>query len=232
MNALASARLATAKPTARVALCGLDAAAEAILIDIFRQLGIEAAPVVDAAQKLQREKYEGIVVRLGEGTESLLDAVRRSASNHRIVVFAVANHTREALAYSRFGINAILLSPIDRSSAFKTLRATRTLLIHELRRYVRLPVVTAVELRWEGRIVAAPTIEVSAGGMCVDTEFPFNRSQRLMVRFALPGTTEMNIPAEVCWAKPADREVGLRFEQNDPQRALVRRWIDDYLEKD
>ena len=161
------------KAVATVALIGLDAAASAILKDCFKQFGIETVNVGDdAIQRLKREKFEACVLRLNEpGTEAILEAARTSASNLRIVVYGICKNSQEALRFSRYGINALLTDPVERQSALRSVRATHLLVINELRRYVRIPIVTEVVLTMQGRKHAATSMEVSAGGMSLKTQF-------------------------------------------------------------
>jgi hypothetical protein len=60
-------------------------------------------------------------------------------------------------------------TPVDRQAALKVVRATHLLVVHELRRYVRLPIVTEVELKIGKDRVRATSQEISAGGMSMQT---------------------------------------------------------------
>jgi len=59
--------------------------------------------------------------------------------------------TRKNICATRnTGINAIFNEPLERPAALKLVRATRMLVLHEFRRYVRIPVMTEVSVvgRW------------------------------------------------------------------------------------
>ena len=58
---------------------------------------------------------------------------------------ALGGSAQEAMRYSKYGINAMFQEPVERSAALKLVRATNTLVLHEFRRYVRIPVITEVD---------------------------------------------------------------------------------------
>jgi DNA-binding response OmpR family regulator len=213
-----------------VALIALDQAASTILRDCFRQFGIATVAVGDdAVQRLKREKFEACVLRLSEpGTEAILEAARTSASNRRIVVYGICGSAQEALRFSRFGINALLADPVDRQSALRAVRATQLLVINELRRYVRIPIVTEVMLSVQGRQHAATSQEISAGGMSLKTRFRAAPPTAVEVEFTLPDSQHLAVGSNVCWQRDPDM-LGIRFDAGDKRRLAVKKWIDDYL---
>ena len=59
--------------------------ARTILAECFRKFGIETLTVEDRfAQRMETEKVDGCVIRLGEQAESIMQAARNSAANNRI----------------------------------------------------------------------------------------------------------------------------------------------------
>jgi c-di-GMP-binding flagellar brake protein YcgR len=112
----------------------------------------------------------------------------------------------------------------------KVARATHLLVLHELRRYVRIPVVVEASIQSGNENLFAMTIEVSAGGMSVRCESPISSSELVRVEFALPSQPKLAIRASVCWSRESEKLYGMRFDAGDPARAQVRNWIDRYLE--
>ena len=218
------------RAVATVALIALDDAARAILRDGFKQFGIETTAVGDdAIQRLKREKFEACVLHLNHpGAEAILEAARTSASNRRIVVYGICANAQEALRFSRFGINALLADPVERQSVLRSVRATHLLVINELRRYVRIPIVTEVTLTVQGRPYAATSQEISAGGMSLKTPFRAAPPTGLEVEFTLPDSQHLAVGANVCWLRDPDM-LGVRFDVGDKRRLAVKKWIDDYL---
>jgi hypothetical protein len=221
------------KITARTASVHIDAACNAFLGDCFRQFGISIVPLEgDPAAVLQRQKFEACVLRLYDpDADRILKAARGSPSNRRMVLYGIARSTAEALRYSNYGINAVLDEPLDRQSVLKIVRATHLLVIHELRRYVRIPVVSQAEIETESRGSAkVTTVEVSSGGMSVRSATPLSKSDPVRLLLSLPGLEKLSVRAFICWYRESDKVYGLRFDSNDDRRLKVRAWIDQYLE--
>jgi hypothetical protein len=163
--------------------------------------------------------------------DRILKAARNSPSNRRLVIYGIARNTQEALRYSSYGINAVLDEPLDRQSVLKVVRATHLLVIHELRRYVRIPVASQVEIDTGNRTPFAVTaVEVSSGGMSVRSSSPLPKTEVVRLNLALPGLEKLSVRAFVCWYRDSDKIYGLRFDPTDERRLRVRGWIDQYLE--
>lgn len=231
----ASPRLAEtgSKPVPKAALLHLDDETNRIMRDIFKQFGVTAVPIAnDGAARMQKEKFEAIVVRLGPGAEELLSAARNSPSNRRVVTYAICAAAAETIGLSKYGINAVLNYPLERQAALKVVRSTHLLVIHELRRYVRIPIVLPISILYNNRRTEAASIEISAGGMCLKSDLApvVKEAQGVDVSFELPGGTKVSVAAAVCWRRDKEGQFGIRFDMADERRLHVRRWIDDYLE--
>lgn len=233
-NALGSA-LAPIPPkkkvAARIAMIDLKDGPRSILTECFRQFGIEAVIMSgNAAERLRKEKFEACAVHLGPGAEAVMAAARTSASNSRMVIYGLGGSAQEAMRYSKYGINAIFQEPIERSAAFKLVRATNTLVLHEFRRYVRIPVVTEVQLAIsEAKKFNATTLEVSSGGMSIKSPEDIGAGQAVEVSFALLTLPRIWVRANVSWRKPK-HSFGVRFDPKDERRRKLKEWIDAYLE--
>src|SRR3954464_2027060 len=179
------------KITARIASIHIDPACNTFLNDCFRQFGITVVPADgDPIFQLNRQKFEACVLRLYDPeADMILKAARNSPSNRRLVIYGIARNTQEALRYSSYGINAVLDEPLDRQSVLKIVRATHLLVVHELRRYVRIPVISQAEVDAGSTVtLRVTTVEVSSGGLSVHSTVPLPKSSdpvRLML--ALPG---------------------------------------------
>ena len=221
------------KITARTASVHIDPACNAFLSDCFRQFGISIVPLEgDPVAVFHRQKFEACVIRLYDpDADRILKSARNSPSNRRMVLYGIARNTQEALRYSAYGINAVLDEPLDRQSVLKIVRATHLLVIHELRRYVRIPVVSQAEIELNSRGSAqVTTVEVSSGGMSVRSATPLPKSDPVRLLLSLPGLEKMSVRAFICWYRESDKVYGLRFDSSDERRLKVRAWIDQYLE--
>jgi Tfp pilus assembly protein PilZ len=217
------------KAAARTALVGLNEPARALLSEGFRQFGIETVVVTaNAAERLKKEKFEACVMSLAEGAEAVMEAARSSPSNSRCIIYGIGGNAQEAMRYSKYGINAMFSEPLERPAALKLIRATRMLVLHEFRRYVRIPVMTEVSLVGDGRRVAASSIEISSGGMSIKSAEDFSIGTKVEISFALMTLPRVNLKGNVSWRKP--KSLGVRFDAADAHRQKVKIWIDSYLE--
>jgi Tfp pilus assembly protein PilZ len=208
---------------------GLSEPARALLSEGFRQFGIETVVVTaNAAERLTKEKFEACVLALGDGADTVMEAARSSPSNSRCVIYGVGGNAQEAMRYSKYGINAMFNEPLERPAALKLIRATRMLVLHEFRRYVRIPVLTEVSIVGDGRRISATSIEMSTGGMSVKSSEDFSIGANVEVSFSLMTLPRVNLKGVVSWCKP--KSLGVRFDSADDRRQKVKIWIDSYLE--
>jgi hypothetical protein len=231
MSTLSTAAL-SGKIVARTASVHIDHACNTFLHDCFKPFGIQVVAVTgDPAIYLQRQKFEACLLRLyDQDAEAILTAARNSNSNRHMVIYGVARNAKEALRYANYGINAVFDEPLERSSILKMVRATRPLVMNELRRYARVPVVSeALVESHTGRAVAA-TVEVSSGGLSVRSRTPLASREPVLITLSLPGMAPLSLRAFICWARANDRVYGLRFDRGDERRRKIRGWIDQFLE--
>jgi len=220
------------KPAARAIMFALDAPTAALLRDCFRQFGVEAIPEDDrSGARLQREKFEACVVSLEDPMAAqLMQTARTSPSNHRILIYGLASSTMQALSYSKYGVNAIIDMPVSRASALKVVRGSHLLVLNELRRYARVPIVTQVRVETEQRNFEAPTVEISAGGMSLRTDRTPPLNSSVTVTFTLPDVSEAKVRGVIAWLNAGDQRIGVRFDPTDQRRAAVKQWVDKYLD--
>ena len=221
------------KIAARVLLAGVDEPSSAVLRECFKQFGIQTVTSNGNTEKrLQKDKFEACVVPLGRpDAESVLTAARNSPSNSRIVIYGISRDNQEAMRFSKLGINTVIAQPVDRQSALKVVRSTYLLVVHELRRYVRLPMVTAVKVEYAEGSFRANSVEISAGGMSMKTDVRIEKEQPVEVAFSLPPNGKVIVSrATVCWKREEADMIGIRFDPTDERRLEVKRWIDAYLE--
>ena len=217
------------KAAARTALVGLNEPSRALLAECFRQFNIETVVMSsDAAERLRKEKFEACVLSLGNGADAVMESARSSPSNSRCIIYGVGGNAQEYMRYSKYGINAIFNEPLERPAALKLVRATRMLVLHEFRRYVRIPVMTEVSVVGDGRRLSASSIEMSTGGMSLKSAEDFSIGANVEVSFSLMTLPRVSVRGVVSWRKP--KSFGVRFDVADERRQKVKIWIDSYLE--
>ena len=220
----------TRKAAARTALVDLKDSARTLLAECFRQFGIETVVMsANAAERMRQEKFEACVLNLGDGAETVMQAARTSPSNSRCVLYGLGGNAQEAMRYSKYGINAMFHAPLERPAALKLVRATHMLVLHEFRRYVRVPLMTEVSIVCaDGRRFSCNSLEMSSGGMSLKSVEDLSTGTNVEVSFSLLTLPRVWVRGVVTWEKP--KSFGVRFDATDDRRQRVKEWIDSYLE--
>lgn len=211
-------------------LIHLQEAEAELLGGVFRQFSIETeATSGDVAKIVNKRKFEACVLRLDDAAESTLQTLRESARNRNVPILGICATAPQAMRFSKYGINALLRDPVDRQDAMRGVRSAHLLIIHELRRYIRVPIVLefTLDLMGGGKF-SGVTRDVSYGGMSVITPTRVSVDHAGEVSFTLPNDTRIKVGATVLWRHEPEL-VGLRFEGGDDRRLQIRPWIDDYL---
>jgi hypothetical protein len=218
------------KGTARAALVDLKESSRALLTECFRQFGIESVLVSSGAvERLRLEKFEACVLHLKPGADAMMEAARTSPSNSRIVLYGLGGSAHEAMRYSKYGINAMFHEPLERPAALKLVRATHMLVLHEFRRYARVPIMTEVTVvSPDGHRLSASSIDISSGGMSLKSSEDMPSGTQVEISFSLLTLSRVTIRAVVTWRKT--KSFGIRFDPADDRRQKIKHWIDAYLE--
>ena len=219
------------KTAARVALFDLPEPSGQLVTECFRQFGIETTSIARAqSDRLRREKFEACVLSLKEDSGSIIEMARASASNSRMIIYGLGGTAQDAMRYSKLCINAIFHEPLERSAAIKLVRSTQNLVLHEFRRYVRIPVMTEVGLVMsDGSRFTATSQEISSGGMSLKGNHVPEQGCQVEVSFSLLTLPRVWVRGEVSWKKP-NKTFGVRFDSTDDRRQRVKEWIVSHLD--
>jgi hypothetical protein len=220
----------TKKAAARVALVDLKESSRYLLTECFRQFGIETVITsAGSAERLRQEKFEACVLNLGPGAEKVMEAARTSPSNSRLVLYGLGGSAQEAMRYSKYGINAMFQEPLERPAALKLVRATHMLVLHEFRRYARIPIMTEVTVvSNDGHRLSASSLEISSGGMSLKSAEDMPSGANVEISFSLLTLPRVCCRGVVSWRKA--KSFGVHFDAADDRRHKVKEWIDAYLE--
>jgi hypothetical protein len=219
------------KTAARVALFDLHETSAQLITECFRQFGIETVSIArEKADRLQREKFEACVLSLGDTAGSIIELARASASNSRLIIYGLGGTAQDAMRYSKLCLNAVFHEPLERSAAMKLVRSTRMLVLHEFRRYVRIPVMTEVGIVMaDGGRMTATSQEISSGGMSLKGHHVPEQGSLVEVSFSLLTLPRVWVRGNVTWKKP-NKSFGIRFDATDERRQRLKEWIVAYLE--
>ncbi len=218
------------KKIARAALVDLNESSRYLLTECFRQFGIDTVVTSEgSAERLRQEKFEACVLHLKPGAEKVMEAARTSPSNSRIVIYGLGGSAKAAMKFSQYGINAMFQEPLERPGALKLVRATHNLVLHEFRRYVRVPIMTDVSVVLsDGQRLTASSLEVSSGGMSLKTSEELQAGSNCEISFSLLTLPRVAVRGTVSWRK--GKSFGIRFDSGDDRRRRLKEWINGYLE--
>ncbi|TYO99666.1 uncharacterized protein (TIGR02266 family) [Geothermobacter ehrlichii] len=151
-----------------------------------------------------------------------------------LVLLVSGKNEREREICLKAGCDGLLTKPIDRS-AF--LAMGRRFLPAIDRRERRVLCHTTVFFRSVHGSGYGHTVDISAGGVFIETDHPAQRGDRLSLSFHLPGDASglIEVEGRVVWVNTAENPVrssfpagfGVEFIASGP---LVQRWIRDYVE--
>jgi len=227
---MSAASRAETQATATVALIGLSQSCTEALRAAFKQFSIEVQELSgDIKHALENRKFQGCVVRLEEGSAPLVAAVRRSSCNRTIPLIGVCPAGTDMRLFGRYGLNAILKEPVDRQEALKMVRGTHLLILNELRRYVRIPIVLEVQMQLNGAAFSGLTRDISYGGISVSTQQDVSPDNDIELAVTLPNSVPAKVKGSIIWRHHPDL-IGVRFAANDERRATIRKWIDEYFQ--
>jgi len=204
-----------------------------MISECFRHFGIE--PVVlgsDSADRLRRDKFEACVLKLAPPAQAVMESARNSPSNSRMIIYGVGGSAREALTFSQYGVNAIFREPLERSAAMKLVRATQTLVLHEMRRYVRIPVIAEISVvipQGQERFTAT-SIELSSGGMSMRSTAGLSVGDPVDISFSLLTLPRVRVHGRVSWRNQAGKSFGVRFDSQDERRRRIKEWVDAFAQ--
>jgi hypothetical protein len=220
------------KFSARAALVDLQESSRNLLAECFRQFSIDTVPMTSkTANRLATEKFEACVIQVGGAAVDVLDSARKSKSNSRMVIYGLGGTVKEAMKLSPYGINAVFNEPLERSAALKLVRATQMLVLHEFRRYVRIPIITEVSVSaGPGQSFTASSQDLSSGGISLKSTQEVVAGRSVEVSFSLLTLPRVWVRGTVSWTNPAGKTFGVRFDPRDERRLLIKEWVDSYLE--
>jgi ActR/RegA family two-component response regulator len=200
----------------------------------FALFAEQRSEVSSALERLNRAKFEAVIVDLQLGTqaEAVLEAVRHSPSNQHAVVFTVSDSELETAGAFRAGSTFILRRPLSAASIDVSLKAAYGLIVREKRRYFRYPVAVPVAiLRTALQTAHGYTVNVSEGGMSINTATSLRPGDPVESQFILPGSEfQFVLESQVCWTKEGG--VGLQFTSSSLRRTgKLQEWLSHRLEE-
>jgi diguanylate cyclase (GGDEF)-like protein/PAS domain S-box-containing protein len=203
----------------------------------LRELSISPDACQDAASAgllLKRRKFDAVIVdlQLGEQSGLILNDVHLSPSNGTAVTFGISNDDAELTAAFRKKSQFVFERPLSPQSINKTLKPAFGLILRERRRYFRCPVSIPVVIQREGeQEIQCNSVNISVGGMALNTLVPLVPGESVRVQFTLPDHEAPCLAGSMlCWSKTG--QLGIRFVSiSGDHKSELELWLSRKLEE-
>jgi ActR/RegA family two-component response regulator len=183
---------------------------------------------------LNRRKFDAVIVdlQLGEQSGMILDEVHLSSSNRTAVTFGISNNNADTTAAFRKKSQFVFERPLSAQSIHKTLKPAYGLILRERRRYFRCPVSIPVIIQRESRQeIRCSSVNISGGGMALNTQVPLAPGENVRVQFTLPDhQAPLLAESTICWSKTG--HLGVRFVSvSEEHNSELQAWLSQKLEQ-
>jgi len=187
-----------------------------------------------ASRILRRHKFDAVIVECERGGNGLdlLQQLRADTPNQNTIAVGIVDDYQQMKAAFATGANFVLSKPISAEDAGRILRFTRGMITRMVRRFLRVAVHHLAHVDIEGMIDPAFFLDLSEGGMAMQTLAPVKTGQVLNISFLLPGSgISIDGKGVVVWSDPMGRS-GVEFaELSDEQRAALKNWVVERVHK-
>jgi len=190
--------------------------------------------IASALDLLNRRKFEAVVVdlQLGDQAKAVLEKIRLSPANRTAVLFTISDSDAETAVAFKAGTNFVLRRPLSRATIDRSLKVAYGLIVRERRRYFRCPVAIPATISTPGAsAVHGTTLNISEGGVAINTSLPLKPGVQVKVQFTLPDRdTHFETEATVCWSK--EGYLGFQFTSlSGPLASELQEWLARRLEE-
>jgi CheY-like chemotaxis protein len=196
-------------------------------------MGVEICLGTNGATRMVRKrKFDAIIVECdkdGGGLEVLQQLRADSVNQSTITVGVVDDYKLMKQAFAT-GANFVLSKPISTEDASRILRFTKGMISRMVRRFLRVAVQHLSHVDIGGMKDPAFILDLSEGGVAIQSLAPMHHGQVVGLAFQLPGTThKISATAKVVWNDPTGR-IGMEFEDiSDQQRSWLKSWVEERL---
>lgn len=212
----------------------------AVLVEGLQKVEVAAIACgthLEALDLLWQERFDAVIVDCDSlpGGLELVKLVRLASGRTSVLLSLISGEAGMKQAFEH-GANLVLEKPVTAQNAERTLRAARSLMITDQRRYFRLHAEFDVHLHSEsgGEVLdlSVKSTDVSIGGMALLVPHPLQPRRILEVSFKPEGMeTRVHAEAEVAWSD-ARGECGLRFlHVSLSELRVLEKWFTAELKK-
>jgi len=188
-----------------------------------------------ASRILRRHKFDTVIVECGRDGNGfdLLQQLRSDTPNQKTIAVGIVDDYQQMKTAFATGANFVLSKPISAEDASRILRFSRGVITRMVRRFLRVAVHHLAHVDIEGLLDPAFILDLSEGGMAMQSLAPVKPGQVLHISFLLPSMgVHITGKGVVVWSDPAGR-TGVEFDDiSDEHRAALKQWVIERLHRD
>lgn len=218
---------------ATVCAVGIDPLDLEPLSESWRNYGIQVKVVPYEGAISLGSQVNAFIVRLGAGVRSVLEGIRNNDAHHQTLIYAVGDEA-DVVTMAEFEIS-VLMPDLSEESATEAIQNTYQLLLNQMRRHARIPMVIPVKVVAGAFAMEAVSRNISAGGIRLSLVEPdeaelvaLQPDSVSQISFEAPHSAKFHLPSTL--VRKSKRSIGFQFV-NSPAQEELKTWLDKYLQK-
>jgi hypothetical protein len=219
---------------ATVAAVGIDPSSLGPLQSAWKMFGIQADLLpYEGAASLKNVTVNAFIVRLDAGARPLLKAIRSIEKYQRTLIYGVGKDA-DIADLAEFEIS-VLLPDLSEESVIEAIQNTYQLLLNQMRRHARIPMVIPVKVTAGAFTLDAVSRNISAGGIRISLTEPADAQMMALredgvsqITFQAPHASRFHLPSHL--VRKSKNSVGFEF-QVSPDQEELKHWLDRHLNR-
>ncbi len=205
-----------------------------LIKSVIQSLGYEVLGLTDslyAAQRISNQKFDGVFVDArmpGLDGLGLVRHIRSSVTNNSVPIVMLTGYddVETMRAGFRAGITFFMGKPPEVRQVGNILKLMQDVMLREKRSYVRLPLRTVVTCRMDEHQFTSASINVSEGGMLLETSGGLELGREVELRFSVPQIPDvLNPRGKVVRREPPDRMAIQFADLSSEDRKAIQAYI-------
>lgn len=181
-----------------------------------------------AARMVRKRKFDAIIVECDKDGVGLdvLQEVRADSLNQGTIAVGVVDDYEVMKEAFATGANFVLSKPVSPEDASRILQFTKGMIGRMVRRFLRVAVHHLSHVEIGGMNDPAFILDLSEGGIAIQSLAPIQYGESIQLRFQLPGTQhQIQAMARVVWTDATGR-IGMEFDEvSTAHREQLKTWV-------
>jgi hypothetical protein len=229
-----SSRSTFAHRIANVAAIGIELSDLAQLQSAWSKFGVEVHLIAyEGIRSLRGPHINAFIVRLDPGVKPILQTIRAMDEFHNSLIYAVGTDA-DIQGMAEFEIG-VLMPDLSEDSAVEAIQNTYQLLMNQMRRYARIPMVIPVKVTAGAFTISAVSRNISAGGIRLSVVEPADAQLAALqpdkvsqITFEAPHKARFHLPSTL--VRKSKNSVGFEF-MGSPDQEELKHWLDRHLQR-